>query len=46
MYMVRVGVYEELYPLIAEHWQPYLDGEVALQQAAESLAAAVAEVRR
>lgn len=44
-YMVRGGVYEELYPLLLETWQPYLDGDIDLAAAAQSYAAAVSAVR-
>ncbi len=44
-YMVRVGVYEELYPLLQETWQPYLDGEITLAAAAERYAEAVDAIR-
>lgn len=44
-YMVRVGVYEELYPLLQEAWQPYLDGEIDLATAAERYAKAVDAIR-
>lgn len=42
MYMVRVGVYDELFPLLAEHWEPYLAGEATMEQAAAALASALA----
>lgn len=44
-YMARVGVYEELYPLLLETWQPYLDGEIDLAAAAKRYAAAVGAIR-
>jgi len=44
-YMVRVGVYEELYPLLQETWQPYLDGQIDLATAAERYAEAVDAIR-
>jgi len=44
-YMVRVGVYDELYPMLVEAWQPYLDGEIDLSAAAQRYAAAVAAAR-
>jgi len=44
-YMARVGVYEELYPLLQEAWQPYLDGTIDLATAAERYAEAVDVIR-
>jgi hypothetical protein len=40
-YMVQGGVYDELYPLLQQTWQPYLDGEIDMATAAERLAEAV-----
>jgi len=44
-YMARSGVYEELYPLLLETWQPYIDGEIDLTAAAERYAEAVDAIR-
>jgi phosphohistidine phosphatase SixA len=41
-YMVQGGVYDDLYPLLLQAWQPYLDGEINMTTAAERLAEAVA----
>lgn len=44
MYMNRGrGLYPDMLPLLQEHWDPYLAGEIDLDTAAERLAAAVAE---
>ena len=44
-YMVRGGVYKELYPLLQRTWQPYLDGTIDLDTAAERYAEAVDAIR-
>jgi hypothetical protein len=41
-YRVRQGVYPEYESVLAEHWKPYLDGEIGLDEAARRTVAASA----
>jgi hypothetical protein len=46
-YWIRSGVmrraWPEFLPVLQDHWQPYLDGEVSLERAINEVVAAVAE---
>ena len=45
-YMHRGGLFKRFHGPLAEHWQPYLDGQLILEEAATRLVAALKPTRR